>query len=98
MQAGIITTNIRVKIHFTLPEHSAMKTVTWNCHVNDSAKDTCDMILGRYILTALGINIKLSGHIIESDDAPFKGYTAPMVDMGTYEFKDLNTGKIKTKE
>ena len=56
------------------------------------------MILGRDLLTSLGLNLKLSDHIIEADDGPFKGSTAPMVDMGTYEFKDLETKKITPEE
>ena len=52
------------------------------------------MILGRYILKALGWNLKLSDDSIEENDEPFKGPTEPMVDLGTYKFKDWNTGKI----
>ena len=65
-----------------------------NCHVDDSAKSRYDIILGRDLLTELGLNIKISYHVIESDDVPFKEYTPPMVDIGTYEFKDIEAGKI----
>ena len=54
----------------------------------DSDKDRCDMILGRNILIELGLNIKFSDNVIEAYDGTFKGYTAPMVDLGTYEFKE----------
>ena len=37
-QAGSITTNLKVKIYFILPELSATKIITWNCHVDESAK------------------------------------------------------------
>ena len=50
-QAGNITTNIEVKIYFTLPALSATNVVTWNCHVVDSTKGKYDIILGRYLLT-----------------------------------------------
>ena len=63
-QAGSITTNIKVKIYFTLPELSATKTVTWKCHVDDYAKVRYGMILGRYLLTALVLNMRLSCHRI----------------------------------
>ena len=53
------------------------------------------MILGRYILTQLVLNLKLSDHVINSDYGPFKGSTEPMVDFGMCEFKYLNTGEIK---
>ena len=66
--------------------------------MNDSAKGGYYIILGRYILTDLRLNLKFSNKLIESDDGPFKGYTAPMVDLGTYKFKDLNTGKLNQKK
>ena len=52
------------------------------------------MILGIYLLTALGWNLELSYYLIEAYDGPFKGYTSPIFDLGTYEFKYLNTGNI----
>ena len=93
-QADSITTNLNVKIYCTLPELSATKIMVCNCHMNDYAKGRYDMTLGRYLLKALGLNLKLSDHVIEADDETFKGSTAPMVDMGTYRFNYLNTGNI----
>ena len=52
------------------------------------------MILGRYILTSLVSNLILSEHVMETYYEPLKGSTAPVVDLGTYEFKILNTGEI----
>ena len=83
-QAGSITTNLKVKIDFTLPELSTTKIVMWSFHADESAKGRYDMILGRYLLTALGSNLKFSDLVIEADYGPFKGSTAPMVDLGTY--------------
>ena len=91
IKAGNITTDYKVKVEFTLPALIAKNVVTWKFHVDDSAKDRYDMILGRYLLTELGLNLKFSEHVIKADDGPFKGSTAPMVDFGTYIFKDLNT-------
>ena len=71
--------------------------MTWDCHVYDSDKGVYDMILCRHILTALGLNLKLSYNAIESNYGPFKGSTSPMVDLGMYEFNYLNTGKITPK-
>ena len=48
-QAGSITKNMKVKIYFTLPKLSSTKIVTWNCHVDESAKVRYDTILGRYL-------------------------------------------------
>ena len=56
------------------------------------------MILGRDLLTELGLNLKLSEHVIKLDDGPLKGSTAPMVDLGTYQFKYLNTGEFTPEE
>ena len=52
-QVGNITTNLKVKIDFTLPALSATNVVTWKCHVDDSTKGIYGMILGRDILTEL---------------------------------------------
>ena len=59
-QAGNITTNLKVKIYFTLPALCATNVVMWNCHVNDYAEVRWDIILGQYLLTSLGINLKFS--------------------------------------
>ena len=56
------------------------------------------MILGRDLLTELGLNIKFSKHIINSDDGPLIGDMAPMVDLAAYTFKYLNAGGIKPEE
>ena len=52
------------------------------------------MIIRQYILTELGINLKLSELVIKAGAGPFKGSTTTMVDLGTYVFKYLNTGKF----
>ena len=83
-QAGNITTNIKAKIYFTLPELRATKTVTWNYHVYDFAKGRYDIIIGRDLLTALVSKPILSEQVIKSDGGPLKGSMAPMVDLGTY--------------
>ena len=46
-QAGNITNNLKVKADYTLPALNATNVVTWECHVNDSAKSSYGMILGR---------------------------------------------------
>ena len=97
-QAGNINTNLKVKIYFTLPELSATKIVTWNCQVYDSTKRRYYMILCRDILTQLGLNIKLSEHVIKKGDGTLTGSLAPIVDLSMYEFRKLNEGKITPKE
>ena len=66
--------------------------------MGDSAKGRHDMILGRDLIKVLGLNLEFSEHIIDADDGPLKGLTASMVDLGTYEFKILNTWKITPTE
>ena len=51
--------------------------------MDDSAKGRYDMILDKYLWTNLVLNIKSSDHIIEAYDGTFKGFTEPMVDLGT---------------
>ena len=62
--------------------------MTYNFHVDESVKVRYDMILVRNILTALGLNIKFSDHVIEAYEGPLKGLTTPMADLDTYEFKN----------
>ena len=97
-QAGNITTNPNIKVDFILPALISMNTVTWKCHVDESAKGGYYMILGQDILTQLGLNLKFSEHVIEADDGHFNRSTTPMVDLGMYIFKDLNTEKITPEE
>ena len=91
---GSITANLKVKVYFTLPGISAKQIVTWNCHVDDSTKGRYYMVLDRDLLTYLVLNSKFSDQFIEEDGVHFKRSKAPMVNMGTYEFKYLNTWNI----
>ena len=52
-QASNITTNIKVKVDFTLPALSVTNVVMWECHADDSTKDGYYMILGRDLLREL---------------------------------------------
>ena len=93
-QAGNITTNLKVKLYFTLPAFRGINVVTCICHVNESTKGRYEMILVRDLLTQLGSNLYLSEKFIEADDGHFKGSTTPIIDLGTYIFKDLHRYKI----
>ena len=76
---------------FTLPALSVTSVMTWKCHADESTRGRYDMIIGRYLLIELGLNIKKSQHVIEAYDGPFIESTSHMVDLGAYIFKDLNT-------
>ena len=52
------------------------------------------MILIRDIWTESGLNLIVSKHIFEECNGHLKVSTASMIDLVTYEFKYLNTGKI----
>ena len=82
-QGGNNTANLKLKIDFTLPKLNSVKIVTWGFHVDDSAKDIYDMILGIDILTSLVLHLKFCEHIIEADNGHLKGSMATMVDLGT---------------
>ena len=97
-QAGNITTNLKVKVYFTLPAPSAKNVMTWKYHVGDSDKGRYDVILVQDLFIELVLNLKFPEHIIKADDGTFKGSTTPMVDLGTYIFKILNTGEITPEE
>ena len=58
-QAGIISTDLKVRIDFNLPEYSVKKIMKWECHMDDFSNGRFDMILDRYLLTELVLNIKL---------------------------------------
>ena len=66
-------------------------------HVDDYAKGRYDTTLAIYLLTDLGLNLNFSDHVIEAYDVPLKSLMESMVDLGEYEFKNLNTGKITPK-
>ena len=84
MQVGSITTNIKFKIDVNLPELITVKIVLCNCPVDESAKGIYDITLVRNLVTALGLNLKLSDHVIEVDGGDFKESTAPTVVLDAY--------------
>ena len=89
--------NQKVQLDFTLPGFSATKIVMWNYHMNWSTKIRFDMILGRYMITSLVLDLKLSDSVIKGVGGLFDNNIAPMVNLGTYESKNLDTGKITPK-
>ena len=97
-QNGNITTNHKVKVDFTLTALSATNFGTWKFHVDDSTKGRYNMILGKYILSELWFNLKLSQHVSEAGYGPFKGSKIHMVDLCVYVFKYSNTGEITPEE
>ena len=82
-------TSQKANIDFCLPEFSTTKIVSWKCHVNSSMNIIYDMILGRDLLTALGLDLKFSEDIIMGGDGTYEGCSTPMIDVSNYDFKPL---------
>ena len=57
-----------------------------------------DMILGRDLLIALGLDIKFSDNAIIFIEGPHKGFSAPMVDLINYDFKFITDKTVKPEE
>ena len=56
------------------------------------------MILGRDLITALGLDIKFSEIIIHAGEGPYKGFSAPMVHVNNYDFNILTGKTVKPEE
>ena len=71
--AGEMRTRSKVKAQFTMPELQEKKMVEWSFHVAENM-GAYDMIIGRDILSFLGIDIRFSEQVVtwENADMPFK--------------------------
>ena len=56
------------------------------------------IILDRYIITYLGLDLKFSKHVITGDYGPYEGCTAPMIEMSACNYKPLNLTDHVTPE
>ena len=56
------------------------------------------MILGRDLLTALGLDLKFSEDFIIDGEGPYKGCLSPMVDVSNYDFKSITDKTVKLEE
>ena len=72
-QAGKFTTSKKVNIDFCPPEFSATKIVTWKFHVDESTNGRYDMILGRGLLTAPGLDLEFSKNVIIGGEGLYEG-------------------------
>ena len=63
--------------------------VMWKFHVDESAEGRYNMILGRDLLTALGLDLNFSENIIIVSDKLYERSSATMVDLGNYDYKYL---------
>ena len=56
------------------------------------------MILGRDLITTLGMDLTFSYNIMIGGDGQFEGFSAPMVDVIRYDFTYLTDKIVKPKE
>ena len=59
-QAGKFTTSNKVNIDLCLPEFIATKIVSWKCDMDNTTNSRYDMILGRYLITTLIMDLEFS--------------------------------------
>ena len=97
-QSGKFTTSKKVNLDFCLPEFSATKIVTWECHIRESTNSRYDMILGRDLLTALVMDLKFSDNIIIGGEGPYEQFSAPMVDGSNYYFNSITDITVKPED
>ena len=64
---GLMSTDHETKVAFTLPEFSDKKIITWQFNVGDKDNLGYDMIIGRDLLSALGMNISFQKASLEWD-------------------------------
>ena len=53
------------------------------------------MIRSRDLLIALGLDLKLSDNFIIGRKVPYKGFSAPMVDISNYDFTFITDKTVK---
>ena len=81
-QSIYFTTSKEVNVNSCLQEFSGTKSALWKYHMDDSNKSRYDMILGRYILMALGLDIiYFYKNIKVGSEVSYEGYTAPIFDL-----------------
>ena len=60
--------------------------MTWKYYVDESTKGRYNTILGRDLLTALGLDLKFYENVILRGEGPDEGCYASMVDVSNYDF------------
>ena len=72
--------------------------MTWKFHVCNSDKGSYNIILGRNLLTTLGLDLKSFDSGIVGGDGPHEGCLAPMFDISNYDYKTLTDKIVKPEE
>ena len=92
------TSSKKVNIDFFSPEFSATKIMTWKFNVDVSTNGRYDMILGRDLLTSLGLDLNFYENVIIGGEGTYKGCSVPMVDIRNYNFKSITGKTVKPEE
>ena len=88
-------TSKKVNVDFCLPECSATKVMSCKCHVDNKTNSRYDMILGRGLITAMGLDLKYSENLIIGGAGPYELCLVPMADLSNYGFKSLAENIVK---
>ena len=85
--AGSFNTNEKCKIQFALPELWDTRVIEWTVHVTGQ-RSNYDMIIGRDVLSELGINLNFKDMTVQWDTAiiPMKDIDA--TEENTYAIDD----------
>ena len=75
-----------------------MDIVTYKCHVYDSAKGRYNMIMGRDLLTTLGLDPKFSDFIVVGVKWLYEVFSAPTVDVRKFYYESLTNKNVKQEE
>ena len=66
--------------------------------MDESTNGRYDMILGRDLITALGLDFKFSDNIIIVNEGPYEGYSTPLVDVSNHNFTSITDKSVKREE
>ena len=96
-QAENFTTSKKLNVEFCLLGFIVAKIVTWKFQVGESTNSRYNMILGRYLLTALGLDLKFYENVIIGGELPYKGYSTSMVGVSNCDFKSRTDKPLNRK-
>ena len=88
-QAGKFTTSQKDNIDLCIPEFSSTKILSWKYHADNKTNRGYDMILGRDLLTSMGLDLNISEDIIIGGEGTYEECLVYMVDLSNYDSKSL---------
>ena len=96
-KSGNFMTLKKMNVDFCLLEFSATKIVTWKCHLDEPTNGRYGMILGRDLLTALGMDLKFSDTSIICGEGPHEGCFALMVELSNNNVTSIADKTVKPR-